>query len=140
MNLSQPDSISFKQRFKQAKKLLKQTSRANNPNWYADALAVNIQLHIFVGSDSGAISYIRNTESGAWAKGPNISPEMEEDPSLLKPVLDGIIAEYLSEAKAPGLGVILYVADEFSTAELGPEHQNPAEVEELRKLIKENPR
>ncbi len=140
MNLSQPNALSFPQRHKQAKNLLKHTSRASNPNWYADALAINIQLHIFVGSDSGAISYIRNMESGAWAKGPNISPEMEEDPSLLKPVLDGIANEHLSDAKKPGIGVILYVADEFSTAELGPEHQNPAEVEELRALIKENPR
>jgi|GEM_PF-771784 hypothetical protein len=140
MNLSQPDSLTYKQRYKQAANLLKETSRANNPNWYADALAINLQLHVFVGSDSGAISYIRNMDSGAWAKGPNISPEMEEDPSLLKPVLDGIVNEHLADIKKPGLGVILYVADEFSTAELGPEHQNPAEVEELRKLIKENPR
>ncbi|MFT5881883.1 MAG: hypothetical protein ACI9FG_000373 [Crocinitomicaceae bacterium] len=140
MNLSQPDALSFPQRYKQAKSLIKQTSRACNPNWYADALAINIQLHIFVGSDTGAISYIRNMESGVWAKGPNISPEMEEDPSLLKPVLDGIINEHCAETKKPGIGIILYVADEFSTAELGPEHQNPAEVAELRKLIKENPR
>ena len=140
MNLSQPNTLSFPQRYKQAKSLIKHTSRASNPNWYADALAINIQIHIFVGSDSGAISYIRNMESGAWAKGPNISPEMEEDPSLLKPVLDGIITEHCANTKKPGIGVILYVADEFSTAELGPEHQNPAEVAELRKLIKENPR
>lgn len=140
MTLSQPDSLSFGKRYKQAKQVAKETSRADNPNWYADALAIDLQLHIFVGSDSGAISYIRNVESGAWAKGPNISPEMEEDPSLLKPVLDGIVSEHLSESKKPGLGVILYVADEFSTAELGPEHQNPAEVDELRKLIRENPR
>ena len=76
MILSPPDSLSFAKRFKQAKQLAKETSRADNPNWYADALAINLQLHIFVGSDSGAISYIRNMESGAWAKGPNISPEM----------------------------------------------------------------
>ena len=140
MPLTPPESLSSAKRFSQAKRLAKETSRASNPNWYADALAINLQLHIFVGSDSGAISYIRNIESGAWAKGPNISPEMEEDPSLLKPVLDGIVAEHLASSKKPGLGVILYVADEFSTAELGPEHQNPAEIDELRRLIKENPR
>lgn len=140
MTLSQPDTLSFGKRFKQAKLVSKNTSRADNPNWYADALAINLQLHIFVGSDTGAISYIRNVGSGEWAKGPNISPEMEEDPSLLKPVLDAIVGEHLSETKKPGIGVILYVADEFSTAELGPEHQNPAEIEELRKLIRENPR
>ncbi|MEO1858191.1 MAG: hypothetical protein ABGY95_12620 [Rubritalea sp.] len=140
MNLSQPDTLSFPQRYRQAKNLLKQTSRASNPNWYTDALAINLQLHVFVGSDSGAISYIRNTESGVWAKGPNISPEMEADPTLLKPILDGIVAEHLADTKNPGIGIILYVADEFSTAELGPEHQNPAEIEELRRLIKENPR
>ncbi|MFC4995456.1 hypothetical protein [Rubritalea tangerina] len=139
MTLHQPDALSLPKRFGQAKEILKTTSRANNPNWYTDALGINIQLHIFVGSDTGAISYIRNMESGAWAKGPNISPEMEEDPSLLKPVLDGIVKEYLEDTSKPGLGVILYVADEFATAELGPEHQNPAEIEELRHLIKENP-
>lgn len=140
MTLSSPESLSFAKRFKQAKQLAKETSRAENPNWYADAFSINLQLHIFVGSDSGAISYIRTTSTGEWAKGPNISPEMEEDPALLKPVLDGIIAEHLSNVKNPALGIILYVADEFATAEPGPEHQNPAEVEELRAKIKADPR
>lgn len=140
MTLSQPESLSFGKRFKQAKQLAKETSRVDNPNWYADAFSINLQLHIFIGSDSGAISYIRTTSTGEWAKGPNISPEMEEDPVLLKPVLDGIVAEHLSEVKNPALGVILYVADEFATAEPGPEHQNPAEVEELRTKIKQDPR
>jgi hypothetical protein len=140
MTLSPPESLSFGKRFKQAKQLVKETSRADNPNWYADAFSIDLQLHIFVGSDSGAISYIRTTATGEWAKGPNISPEMEEDPSLLKPVLDGIVKEHLTDKKNPALGVILYVADEFSTAEPGPEHQNPAEVEELRAKIKADPR
>ncbi|MGJ8671654.1 hypothetical protein [Rubritalea sp.] len=140
MTLSQPESLSFGKRFKQAKQLSKETSRADNPNWYADAFSINLQLHIFVGSDSGAISYIRNTSTGEWAKGPNISPEMEEAPSLLKPVLDGIVQEHLTSEKNPGLGIILYVADEFATAEPGPEHQNPAEIDELRRKIIKDPR
>ncbi|WP_018970724.1 hypothetical protein [Rubritalea marina] len=139
MDLTPPDQLNFISRYKQAKLLAKNTSRRTNPFWYSDALAVNIQLHIFVGSDTGAISYIRNVETNEWAKGPNISPEMEEDTSLLIPVLEGIRTEYFTESKRPGLGVVLYIADEFSTCELGPEHQNPRAIDELRKLIKENP-
>ncbi|MFC5049935.1 hypothetical protein ACFPK9_04850 [Rubritalea spongiae] len=140
MTISQPESLSLGRRFKQAKKLAKETSRVDNPNWYADAFSIDLQLHIFVGSDSGAISYIRTTSTGEWAKGPNISVEMEEDPTLLQPVLDGIVKEHLSDTKHPALGVILYVADEFATAEPGPEHQNPAEIDTLRLKIQQDPR
>ena len=139
MDLHSPTDLSFLKSYKQAKQLAKNTSRCTNPYWYSDALAVNVQLHIFVGSDTGAISYIRNIETNEWAKGPNISPEMEEDTTLLIPVLEGIQSEYLTDTKNPGLGVILYIADEFSTCELGPDHQNPGAIDELRKLIKENP-
>lgn len=139
MELNPPQSLSARKRYKQAIDIHKKTSRSSNPEWYKDALGINLQLHIFIGSDMGAISYIRNTKDSSWSKGPNISPEMQAEPSLLSSILEGIYNEHLSKESNPSLGVILYVADEFSTAELGPEYQNPAEIEELRKLIIENP-
>ncbi|SHK32699.1 hypothetical protein SAMN02745181_3620 [Rubritalea squalenifaciens DSM 18772] len=139
MHLSSPETLSARKRYKQAIELSHKTSRSSNPDWYKDSLGINLQLHIFVGSDSGAISYIRNTSESSWAKGPNISPEAQANPELLNEILQGIYNEHLSKQSKPSMGVILYVADEFSTAELGPEHQNPAEIDELRKLIIENP-
>ena len=139
MEITSPNQLSARQRYKQAIKLQKHTSRSSNPDWYKDALGINLQLHIFVGSDSGAISYIRNTKDSSWSKGPNISSDMQTNPALINEILQGIYNEHLAKESKPSLGVTLYVADEFSTAELGPEHQNPAEIDELRKLIIENP-
>lgn len=139
MDLLHPDTLSTLKAFRQIKKINRSTSRSSNPNWYKDALGLDIQWHIFVGSDSGAISFIRNVKDGSWAKGPNITTEMQERPELLQQTLAGIQKEYLAKDKKPALGIILYVADEFATAELGPEHQNPAEIHELRRLIKQDP-
>ncbi len=138
MELIDCSDLSPYKRYQQAIQLLRSTSRAENPNWYADALAVETQLHVFIGGDTGAISYIHNQKDGSWTKGPNLTPQLMGDPELLGEVLEALIkAEVTSRKKA--LGLILYIADEFSTAELGPDHQNPAEVNELRELIIKSP-
>ena len=138
MNLTDCSQLSPYKCYKQAQQILHSTTRASNPNWYSDALATETQLHIFIGSDTGAISYIHNQKEGSWTKGPNLTPQLMRSYEQLEEVLDALI-EAEVKSKHPALGITLYIADEFATAELGEEHQNPAELENLRQLIIDDP-
>lgn len=138
MDITDCSKLSPYKRYQQALSIFNTTSRASNPHWYTDALAIETQLHVFIGSDTGAISYILNQREGSWSKGPNLTPKMMSEPDQLEEVLEALI-ETEVKARKPALGIILYIADEFNTAELGQDYQNPAEVTELRDLIIEDP-
>jgi len=125
-----PASLNGLQQFRQACAILRNTTRASNPAWYQDALALNAQLHIR--PDGQFISaFYYDCKKGQWSDGPALTEEILRDPAKLEPVL----AEILRHARSKGassLGVILHIADEFATTELKPELDNPAALPDLR--------
>lgn len=135
--LQHPAPLNAFQRYAQACSLLRNTSRASNPAWYADALNLDFQLHIRPdGTRICSFYYIRKTEK--WSEGPPITAEVMADESKL----ESLIAEILGHARSNGagaLGVVLHIADEFATTELLPELDNPAALPDLRDTAVRHP-
>ncbi|GAA5131397.1 hypothetical protein JIN84_06675 [Luteolibacter yonseiensis] len=125
-----PASLNAFQQYRQACAIQRTTSRAGNPAWYQEALSLNLQLHIR--ADGFSIStWYYDRRKLQWSAGPALSHEILHDIAKL----ESFIAEALRHARAGGangLGVILHIADEFSTTELKPELDNPASLPELR--------
>lgn len=132
-----PASLNALQQFGQACSILRNTSRANNPAWYQEALELNFQLHIR--PDGGQISsFYHDRKKNQWSAGPTLSDEILQDPAKIEP----IIADVMRYARANGatsIGVILHIADEFATTELKPELDNPASLPELRQAAVSDP-
>ena len=110
--------------------MLLHSTRATYPAWYQAALDLDFQLHIRVdGLRISSFFYERRKE--AWAIGPTIIEADLRD----TPLMDACAAEVLKQVrtfKASSLGVILHIADEFTTAELKPALDNPAALPDLR--------
>ncbi len=128
--IQHPASLNVLQQFGQACSILRNTSRANNPAWYQTALELDFQLHIR--PDGARISsFYFDRKKSAWTSGPTLTQEIIEDSAALEPILADILRHARSNG-ATSLGVVLHIADEFSTAELKPELDNPAALPELR--------
>jgi len=128
--LQHPASLNAFQRYRQACAVLKKTSRASNPAWYQEALALDFQLHIR--PDGVAITtFVYNRKTNQWSSGPTIREEIFRDTAMA----ETFAIELVKTARAggaPAVGVILHVADEFATTELKPELDNPASLNDLR--------
>ncbi len=125
-----PASLNVLQQFGQACSILRNTSRASNPAWYQGALDLDFQLH--VRTDGTRISvFYHDRKKGLWSPGPSITEEAFFDPTRL----ESFAAEAIRTAGSKGatsIGLILHIADEFSTSELKPELDNPASLPDLR--------
>lgn len=117
--------------------MLRNTTRATNPAWYQDALELDLQLHIRVDGPSVS-TFFFNRHKALWSKGPEISESQLRDPAKMDACTTEILKQARS-AKATSLGVILHLADEFATAELKPELDNPAALPELREAAIQKP-
>jgi len=128
--LQHPASLNAFQQYRQACAILKKTSRASNPAWYQEALALDFQLHIR--PDGVAItSFLYDRKKNQWSSGPGIREEIFRDAAMA----EAFALELVKTARAGGaqsVGVILHVADEFATTELKPELDNPASLNDLR--------
>jgi hypothetical protein len=125
-----PASLNVLKQFSQACAILRTTSRASNPAWYQEALELNTQLHIRV--DGASISaFYHDRKKALWSNGPTLSDEALHDPARLESAA-GEALRYARSQGATSLGVILHIADEFATAELKPELDNPASLPDLR--------
>lgn len=132
-----PASLNAFQQFGQACTILRNTTRASNPAWYQEALELNFQLHLRT-DGVGITTFYHDRKKGQWSSGPPLHDEILQDPTRL----DAFIAEALRQTRENGatsLGVILHVADEFSTTELKPELNNPAALPELRSIAISDP-
>ena len=125
------------QQFGQACSILRETTRASNPAWYQDALALGFQLHIRPNGPQISAFYW-DGKKGQWSAGPALSEDILHDATKLEPVLTEILKHARSNG-ATALGVILHVADEFATTELKPELDNPAALPELRDAAEVDP-
>lgn len=132
-----PASLNPLQRYRQACMLLRQTSRASNPAWYQEALDLDFQLHIR--TDGRVVSaFFFDRHKAQWAKGLELTEADLRDPAKMETSAARILVQARS-FKATALGVILHIGDEFATAELKPELDNPASLQELREAAIHKP-
>lgn len=137
-NLEHPSSLNAYQQFRQACALLSDTSRASLPAWYQDALELDFQVHIRIDGASVQTFFLRRS-GNEWGESPPFSEETISD--LEKTIAFGMeLIKSVKARKGSSVGVILHVADEFATAEMKPELDNPAALSELRELAYHNPR
>ena len=70
MNLL-PLNAALPKLYGQARRIIKETSRASNPDWYKSARELDLQWHIWV-SSVGTESSVFNRVTGEWWTGPGI--------------------------------------------------------------------
>ncbi len=117
--------------------MLRHTTRASNPAWYQDALDLDLQLHIRM--DGRVVSaFFFDRHKAQWSKGPELTEADLRDPAKIEACAARVLLQARS-LKATALGVILHLADEFSTAELKPELDNPAALQDLREAAIHKP-
>jgi hypothetical protein len=132
-----PRLLNEAKRYSQACAILRSTSRARNKAWFQEALELDYQLHLR--SEGGTVvSRIFNRKTREWSEGPIVNSDIVRDAEKTMAFADQIVG-LAREARANALGVILYLADEFATAELRPEFDNPANLPELRAMAESDP-
>lgn len=135
--IQHPSSLNPWQQYHQACSILKNTSRASNPAWYQQAPEQDYQLHIRAEGVAVVSSYY-DRKSGQWSDGPKLTEDILHKEDAFQPILEEILKQALS-ANASSLGVVLHIADDFATAELNPDFDNPAVLNELRKKAVDEP-
>jgi hypothetical protein len=136
-NLEHPASLNAFQQFRQACSILSETSRATLPAWYQEALDLDFQLHIRI--DGQTVStFFYNRPADEWGDSPPLT-EIAIDDEEQTLAFANQLHKKVRELKGNSVGVILHVADEFATAELNPELDNPAALSDLRDTAFNNP-
>lgn len=133
--------------YSQAKRILKTTSRAKEPDWYKPAHDLNLQWHLWIGSHSG-VSAIYSRSLKQWWTGPELPPvslEIDEHGSpqgldkssrdAIHELVRKILAAKEFGAKAKSLGVILHLADGIRIRELAPDFSGDDDFNSLNELL-----
>jgi hypothetical protein len=132
-----PASLNEYQRYSQACSILRSTSRARNKAWFQEALDLDFQVHLR-SEGGGLVSRIYNRKTSEWSEGSPITTDIFRDGEKAVVFANQLI-DLAKQARANALGVILYIADEFATAELRSEFDNPGDLAELRGTAETNP-
>jgi hypothetical protein len=133
--------------YSQAKRILKTTSRAKEPDWYKPAHELNLQWHLWIGSHSG-VSAVYSRSLKQWWTGPElpaVSLEIDEHGShqgldkssrdAIHELVRKILAAKEFGAKAKSLGVILHLADGIRIRELSPDFSGDDDFGSLNELL-----
>ncbi|MEP2775212.1 MAG: hypothetical protein ABJQ29_02060 [Luteolibacter sp.] len=128
--LEHPATLNPFQQFRQACALLSETSRAVLPAWYQDALELDFQLHIRIDGQS-VRTFFHNRATKEWSAGIPLTEEVIGNEELTLAFAVQLLKQ-VKELKGTSVGVVLHIADEFATAELKPELDNPGALAELR--------
>ncbi len=136
-NLEHPASLNAFQQYRQACAILGETSRATQPAWYQDALELDFQLHIRLDGTS-VRTYFHNRLTNTWEESLSLSEDAISDTDQTIAFGNQLLKK-VRELKGTSLGVVLHIADEFATAELKPELDNPAALSDLRETAFNNP-
>ncbi len=129
-HLEHPSTLNPFQQFRQACAILGETSRATQSAWYEDATELDFQVHIRVDGPS-VHSRFFNRSTDTWSEPPPISEAVLTD-SEQAATYAAQLVKHVRSLKGTSVGVVLHIADEFSTAELKPELDNPAALPDLR--------
>ncbi len=136
-NYRHPSSLNPWQRYRQAGHVLRHSSRAVNPAWYRRALAIDLQLHIRCDGVQTATAFF-DRKTGVWSEAPPLPLTTLSDEAQSAAFAKALLSATRSR-KARGIGVILHVADEFSTSEIKPFFDSPSSLPELRNSIDSEP-
>ncbi len=133
--------------FRQAKRILKTTSRASEPAWYQEANELNLQWHLWVGPKTAA-SAIYSRSLKQWWEGPDLPPvSFEKDETGSRAGIDtqsrGALHEILRQilsskeygAKPKSLGIIIHLADGVRIRELAPDFAADDDFDTLNELL-----
>lgn len=142
-----PQTASPLKLYRQAKRILRTTSRAKEPDWYRNAHELNLQWHLWIGSHSG-VSAIYSRGQKQWWTGPDlpsVSFETDEngavvglDPSSrdsLHELVRKILTAKEFGAKAKSLGIVIHLADGLRIRDLSPAFAADADFENLNELL-----
>lgn len=134
-----PSELNLLQQYRRTVKLANTTSRLKNNDWYKDALELDVQVHCYMKDEGGADCFLHVRSTNHYAAIGSLNPRQLEQYEELEKFVNHVLS--LDDCgRAKSLGVIIYIADEMSIASLGPEHQNPADLGELRGLMAESPK
>lgn len=147
--LNHPNELNYFDVYRQARRVMRHTSRAHNADWYRQPQELGRQWHIWLDGVE-VVSAIFCAKSGKWFVGPApILPARsgtglpaEYSPDELRSLhetLHDILKGKNTEGKANSLGVVLHVADEFGLAELAPEYGVDEEFDTIRSLLASDP-
>lgn len=134
-----PSELNPLQRYARTVKLARTTSRLKNPDWYREALELDIQVHCYLKDEGPVECYLYLKASNHYEKIGVLQQRQLEKYDELESFVQKVLSND-GAAKAKSLGVIFYLADELSIASLGPEHQNPAELDNLRGQMIDSPK
>jgi len=136
-NLVHPASLNAFQQFRQACSLLSDTSRATLPAWYQEALDLDFQVHIR--SDGTSVrAFFYDRAKKEWSDAPQISEATLTEQEAASTYAQQLL-KHVRSLKGTSLGVVLHIADEFATAEMKPELNNPAALQDLRETAFDMP-
>jgi hypothetical protein len=137
--------------YRQAKKILKSTSRAKNADWYKRAHDLQLQWHLWVGS-SEVVSAIYSGSTNQWFEGPAIPAiSFDVDENNIPTGLDDHSRNQLHEllrqilgskhfgGKPKSLGVVFHLADALRVRDLAPEFAADNNFEALDTLLASDP-
>ncbi len=137
--------------YSQAKRILRTTSRAKEPDWYRPAHELDLQWHIWIGSRTG-ISAIYSKTLKQWWDGPDLPPincEIDEggvnrgpDPAsraALHELLSKLISTREYGGRNKSIGVVFHLADSLRVRELAPEFSDDDDFENLNELLQTAP-
>ncbi|MFK7910257.1 MAG: hypothetical protein AB8F34_06600 [Akkermansiaceae bacterium] len=133
-----PSDMNLLQLYMRTTKLAKTTSRMKSKAWYQDALELEVQVHCYLQNEGDLECFLYLKSKNSYVKIEGLSQRQLQMADELEKFVNRVL-ECDGAAKAKSLGVVFYLADELSIAGLGPEHQNPVEINNLRGLMIEDP-
>lgn len=133
-----PSEMNLLQLYLRTTKLAKTTSRMRNPDWYQDALGLEVQVHCYLQNEGDLDCFLYIKSRDQFARIDGITQRQLQMADELENFVNRVL-ECEGAEKAKSLGVVFYLADELSIAGLGPEHQNPVEIDNLRSMMIDDP-
>lgn len=132
-----PEGLNPFKRYRQASAIYRSTSRASNPAWYSNAL--DLPYRVFVHTDGTAIRCCEHVaDQDSWS---DLTDQLPDD--LFEEAGARTFAELIlhraRQHGAKSAGIILLLADDFATAEIKHDLDNPAALNELRAQIAVEP-
>ncbi|MBQ97357.1 MAG: hypothetical protein CMP30_05080 [Roseibacillus sp.] len=134
--LVHPAQLSTWQRFLQARRLHRETTRSRNLDWYREALDLECQLHLFLEGEDISEAHICFGKEARKTWGRVAVPSLQAGEQEVMEYLAGIRSQF--KGKMRSLAVILHVADEFAISELAGASERPGDLSVLSgKLVHE---
>jgi hypothetical protein len=146
MDLLPPNASPLKL-YRQARRLLKSTSRARQPDWYRDAHELNLQWHLWIGSHSASTAVYHRSRKQWWSGPdlPQVSFEFDDHGAIagldqpsrtaIHDLINRILTAKEFGPRIKSLGVVMHLADGLRVRDLSPSFAADSDFENLRELI-----